>query len=69
MRIVAALGGNALLERGEPPESEIQEKHILKAVSALASLAREHAPRSRQGDLAAWFSTRGPRRGRPRAAT
>jgi carbamate kinase len=42
MRIVAALGGNALLERGEPPESEIQEKHILKAVSALAPLAREH---------------------------
>ena len=40
MRIVAALGGNALLERGEPPESEIQEKHILKAVSALAPLAR-----------------------------
>ena len=24
MRIVAALGGNALLERGEPPESDIQ---------------------------------------------
>ena len=23
MRIVAALGGNALLERGEPPESTI----------------------------------------------
>ena len=42
MRIVAALGGNALLERGEPPESEIQEKHILKAVTALAPLAREH---------------------------
>ena len=42
MRIVAALGGNALLERGEPPESEIQEKHIRKAVSALAPLAREH---------------------------
>src|ERR1700729_1748551 len=42
MRIVVALGGNALLERGELPESEIQEKHILKAVSALAPLAREH---------------------------
>jgi hypothetical protein len=69
MRIVAALGGNALLERGEPPESEIQEKHIIKAVSALAPLAREHAPRSRQGDPASRFSTRGPRRGQPRAAT
>jgi carbamate kinase len=42
MRIVAALGGNALLERGEPPEPEIQETHILKAVTALAPLAREH---------------------------
>ena len=39
MRIVAALGGNALLERGEPPESTIQEAHIIKAVRALAPLA------------------------------
>ena len=42
MRIVAALGGNALLERGEPPDSEIQEEHILKAVAALTPLARAH---------------------------
>ena len=39
MRIVAALGGNALLERGEPPESSIQEGHVIKAVQALAPLA------------------------------
>jgi carbamate kinase len=39
MRIVAALGGNALLERGEPPESAIQEAHVIKAVHALAPLA------------------------------
>ena len=39
MRIVAALGGNALLERGEPPESAIQEAHVIKAVRALAPLA------------------------------
>ena len=39
MRIVAALGGNALLERGEPPESSIQEAHVIKAVRALAPLA------------------------------
>jgi carbamate kinase len=39
MRIVAALGGNAMLERGEPPESTIQEAHIIKAVRALAPLA------------------------------
>ena len=42
MRIVAALGGNALLERGEPPESAIQESHIVRAVQALAPLAAEH---------------------------
>lgn len=42
MRIVAALGGNALLERGEAPESDIQEEHILKAAAALAPLARAH---------------------------
>ena len=42
MRIIAALGGNALLERGEPPESDIQEGHVIKAVQALAPLAAEH---------------------------
>jgi carbamate kinase len=42
MRIVAALGGNALLERGEPPESAIQEAHVIKAVRALAPLAAAH---------------------------
>jgi carbamate kinase len=42
MRIVAALGGNALLERGEPPESRIQEGHVTKAVAALAPLAAVH---------------------------
>jgi len=42
MRIVAALGGNALLERGEPPESAIQEAHIVRAVRALAPLAADH---------------------------
>jgi carbamate kinase len=42
MRIVAALGGNALLERGEPADCDIQEAHIRKAVAALAPLARAH---------------------------
>jgi carbamate kinase len=42
MRIVAALGGNALLERGETPMAEIQEKHVLAAVDALTPLARDH---------------------------
>jgi carbamate kinase len=39
---VAALGGNALLERGEPPDSEIQAHHIVSAVDALAPIARDH---------------------------
>ena len=42
MRIVAALGGNALLERGEPPEAGIQEAHVIRAVRALAPLAAGH---------------------------
>ncbi len=42
MRIVAALGGNALLERGERPDSDIQEEHIAQAVQALVPLARQH---------------------------
>jgi len=42
MRIVAALGGNALLKRGEAPIAEIQEKHVLAAVDALSPIARDH---------------------------
>lgn len=40
MRIVAAIGGNALLERGEAPDAQIQQHHIRSAVDALASVAR-----------------------------
>lgn len=39
MRIVAALGGNALLERGETADSEIQQAHVVEAAAALASIA------------------------------
>jgi carbamate kinase len=42
MRIVAALGGNALLERGQPPDSDLQEAHVVAAARALAPLARDH---------------------------
>jgi carbamate kinase len=42
MRVVAALGGNALLERGELPEASVQEQHVLKAALALAPLAQAH---------------------------
>lgn len=42
MRVVAALGGNALLRRGEPAEVEVQRRNIERAVTALAAVAREH---------------------------
>jgi carbamate kinase len=42
VRIVAALGGNALLERGETPDADIEQGHILRAASALAPLFRGH---------------------------
>ncbi len=42
MRIVVALGGNALLERGETPDAEIQEHHVLTAVEALVPVCRDH---------------------------
>jgi len=42
VRLVVAVGGNALLERGDIPLAEIQEKHVQVAVDALAPLAREH---------------------------
>lgn len=40
MRIVAALGGNALLRRGESPDASIQEGHVASAITALAPLLR-----------------------------
>ena len=43
MRIVAALGGNALLERGERPDSDLQESHVRAAMAALLPLARAHS--------------------------
>lgn len=42
MRIVAALGGNALLERGQKPDADIQAANVGRAVAALAPLAMEH---------------------------
>ena len=42
MRIVAALGGNALLRRGQKPDAEVQERNVAAAVAALAPLATEH---------------------------
>lgn len=42
MRIVAALGGNALLERGQKPDASVQAENVRRAVAALAPLAHEH---------------------------
>jgi carbamate kinase len=42
MRIVVALGGNALLKRGEPMTAEVQRKNVKVAATALAPLAADH---------------------------
>jgi carbamate kinase len=42
VRIVAALGGNALLQRGQKPDSSVQEANVRRAVEALAPLASQH---------------------------
>lgn len=42
MRVVAGLGGNALLQRGEPLTQEAQRRNVQRAAVALAGLAREH---------------------------
>ena len=36
MRIVVALGGNALLRRGQKPDAAVQEHNVATAVAALA---------------------------------
>lgn len=42
MRIVAALGGNALLKRGEKPDALPQIENVVTAVDSLGLLADEH---------------------------
>jgi carbamate kinase len=42
MRVVVALGGNALLQRGESPDAENQEANVRLAVASIAELARHH---------------------------
>jgi carbamate kinase len=42
MRIVVALGGNALLRRGQPMELEVQRANVAVAARAVAELAGEH---------------------------
>lgn len=43
MKIVVALGGNALARRGEPISAAVQRAHLAEAARALAPLLREHA--------------------------
>jgi carbamate kinase len=42
MRIVIALGGNALLKRGEPMTAEVQRANIRVAAEAIGPVATEH---------------------------
>src|SRR5262250_2088925 len=42
MRIVVALGGNALLRRGEPMNADVQRANVRVAAQALAPVAQAH---------------------------
>src|SRR5262245_18337319 len=42
MRVVVALGGNALLRRGEPMSTENQRENVRTACDHLAPIAQEH---------------------------
>jgi carbamate kinase len=42
MRVVVALGGNALLKRGEPPTVENQRRNVRTAAEALAPIVDAH---------------------------
>src|SRR5690242_13856989 len=43
MRVVIAVGGNALLQRGQPLEMATQRCNVQQACTAIASIAEEHA--------------------------
>jgi carbamate kinase len=42
MLIVTALGGNALLRRGEKMDASVMEENVKRAAAALAPIARQH---------------------------
>ncbi len=42
MRVVVAVGGNALVKRGERPDASIQIGHVAQAAPALARVATDH---------------------------
>lgn len=43
MLVVAALGGNALLKRGERPDARVQQGNMRRAAGSIAELVREHS--------------------------
>jgi len=43
VRIVIALGGNALLRRSDPMTTEVQRRNVAVAAQAIAPLAKEHS--------------------------
>ncbi|GAA4230864.1 carbamate kinase [Streptosporangium album] len=42
MRVLVALGGNALLRRGQRPDADLQENNLRASVTSLARLAERH---------------------------
>lgn len=42
MLVVIALGGNALLRRGESPEADLQRRNVRRAAIAIGEIASEH---------------------------
>jgi len=42
MKVLMALGGNALLQRGQPMEAEIQIKNIVHAAKVIRGIAKHH---------------------------
>jgi carbamate kinase len=50
MRVVVALGGNALLELGDRSEADVQERRVARAAAALATLLRDHQVIIRYGN-------------------
>jgi carbamate kinase len=42
MKVVIALGGNAMQKRDEPLEAEVQRQNVARAATAIASIARTH---------------------------
>jgi carbamate kinase len=42
MLVVLALGGNALLRRGQPMDLEVQRRNLINAIKAIAPIARTH---------------------------